>query len=161
MKKISTRLSVIFMLIFLCNSVSAQTVLRGVVTAGKEPIVRASVAMQGTTVGTSTDMDGAFSLNSPVDTGALVIRFIGFLPSRINFSDTNFDLGTVVLNADNSQNLGEVVVVVKGVIDIADRKSPIETSTITTLEIQENQLGNVVFPKVMKTTLSEFRSYEA
>ncbi|MBD1431336.1 TonB-dependent receptor [Sphingobacterium sp. DN00404] len=161
MKKISTRLSVIFMLMLLCNAVSAQTVLRGVVTDGKEPIVGASVAIQGTTVGTSTDGSGVFTLNSPIDVGTLIVRFLGFLPHEVNFSENGADLGTIILNADNSQNLDEVVVVGKGVIDIADRKTPIAASTITPLEIQEKGLGNVEFPEVMKNTPSVYVADQA
>ncbi|NGM66986.1 TonB-dependent receptor [Sphingobacterium sp. SGR-19] len=149
------------MLVFLCHAVSAQTVLRGVVTDGKEPIIGASIAIQGTTVGTSTDSNGAFSLNSPVDAGTLVIRFLGFLPAEVNFPGGATDLGTIVMNVDNSQNLGEVVVVGRGVIDIADRKTPIAASTITPLEIQEKGVGNVEFPEIMKNTPSVYVADQA
>lgn len=150
------------MLIFLCNAVSAQTVLRGVVTDGNEPITGASVSIQGTTVGTSTDGNGVFSLNSPIDAGTLIVRFLGFLPSAVSFSENSTDLGTIILKADDAQNLGEVVVVGRGIIDIAeDRQTPIAVSTITPLEIQEKGVGNVEFPEIMKNTPSVYVSNQA
>src|SRR5690606_36829424 len=81
--------------------------------------------------------------------------------AEVNFSGGTNDLGTIVLNADNSQNLGEVVVVGRGVIDIADRKTPIAASTITPLEIQEKGVGNVEFPQVMKNTPSVYVADQA
>lgn len=161
MKKISTKLLAIFMLVFLGNTVMAQTVLEGLVTDGSVAIVGASVSIQGTTVGTSTDINGAFTLNAPVESGTLVIRFLGFVPSEVRFSSAHTNLGTIILKADDSQNLGEVVVVGRGVIDIADRKTPIAVSTITPLEIQEKGVGNVEFPEVMKNTPSVYVADQA
>lgn len=72
-----------------------------------EPIIGASVAVEGTTLGSACDVDGAFTLN--VESGqTLIISYIGYATQRIPVaSRTYFD---IVLKEDVAQ-LDEVVVV--------------------------------------------------
>ena len=54
----------------------------GVVTSEEDglPVVGASVVVKGTTVGTTTDMDGKFTLNNvPSSAKTLTISFIGMV----------------------------------------------------------------------------------
>lgn len=71
-----------------------------------EPIIGASIVVKGTTIGTVTDFDGAFSLDVPSSAKTLVISFIGMesqeLPVRTPLH--------VVMKA-SSMALEEVVVV--------------------------------------------------
>src|SRR5690606_10542486 len=118
MKKISTQLVTLFSMLLLCNVAWAQTVLRGVVTDGTNPVAGASVLVQGTSAGTSTDANGAFTLNSPKSSGVLIFRVLGFNTSEIKFAEGQSDLGTIVLQAqEDGEAIGEVVVIGK------DRKS--------------------------------------
>lgn len=50
-----------------------------------EPVVGASVVVQGTTLGTSTGLDGAFSLQipAPAETDELHVNFIGYEPAVV------------------------------------------------------------------------------
>src|SRR5690606_18288472 len=115
----------LFMMLFICNVAWAQSVLRGIVTDGTNPVAGASVLLQGTSTGTSTDVNGAFTLNSPASSGVLTIRVLGFNSAELRFSEGQTDLGTIVLTAKESgEEIGEVVVIGKGIIDIADRKTP-------------------------------------
>ncbi len=162
MKKISTQLVTLFSMLLLCNVAWAQTVLRGVVTDGTNPVAGASVLVQGTSAGTSTDANGAFTLNSPKTSGVLIFRVLGFNTSEIKFAEGQSDLGTIVLQAqEDGEAIGEVVVIGKGIIDIADRKTPIAVSTITPLEIQEKSGANVEFPELMKNTPSIYVADQA
>jgi TonB-linked SusC/RagA family outer membrane protein len=68
----------------------------------------ANVILKGTTVSTSTDFDGQFSINSPSN-GVLAISFMGYVTVETSISGR--DQINVKLNPD-SQNLQEVVVVV-------------------------------------------------
>ena len=162
MKKISTQLVTLFSMLLLCNVAWAQTVLRGVVTDGTNPVAGASVLVQGTSAGTSTDANGAFTLNSPKSSGVLIFRVLGFNTSEIKFAEGQSDLGTIVLQAqEDGEAIGEVVVIGKGIIDIADRKTPIAVSTISPLEIQEKSGANVEFPELMKNTPSIYVADQA
>ncbi|MFD1770269.1 TonB-dependent receptor [Sphingobacterium suaedae] len=162
MKKISTKLTAIFVLMLLCNVAWAQLALRGIVTDGQLPIAGASVSIKGTGTGVSTDTEGRFTLDATSDAGTLVIRFIGYAPKEVKFSNLNNDLGTIVLSSSGSQDLEEIVVIGKGLIDIAkDRKTPVAVSTIRLTEIQEKAAGNVEFPEVMKNTPSVYVADQA
>ncbi|MFD1770270.1 TonB-dependent receptor [Sphingobacterium suaedae] len=114
----------------------AQRVLTGKISDGVQPIAGASVSVSGTTTGTSSDAYGNFSITTPQENGSLEIRFLGFLTKLVNFSSSS-DLGTIVLEASSMQSLDEIVVVGRGVIDIAEgRKTPIAVSTIRQEEIE-------------------------
>jgi hypothetical protein len=44
------------------------------------------VTIKGTKTGTATDFEGKFSINTTVNSGELVISFIGFQPKTVKFS---------------------------------------------------------------------------
>jgi TonB-linked SusC/RagA family outer membrane protein len=101
-------------LLFFCCSpwVNAQTnrSIQGTVIekSTNEAIPGASVQIQGTTVGTVTDLDGQFTLNVATEGPVLVVSFIGFATQEIPVGNrSNF---TVYLESELS-NLQEVVVV--------------------------------------------------
>ena len=93
-------------------SVSAQTGttinVRGTVTdTGGEPIIGASILLQGTTSGVVTDYDGNFSIQAPGN-GTLVISYVGYVTQTIGIQDRNNI--NVILQEDN-ELLDEVVVI--------------------------------------------------
>lgn len=45
---------------------------------GKEPLIGASILIEGTTMGTVTDIDGTFSLNAPTECVNLTVSYTGF-----------------------------------------------------------------------------------
>lgn len=91
----------------------AQTkTINGIVLSAEneEPIIGASVyAKETPTIGTTTDLDGRFSLEIPTNTTVLVISFIGMLPEEVPPTD-NME---IVLQTD-TRNLEEVVVTAMG-----------------------------------------------
>ncbi|MEJ5056186.1 TonB-dependent receptor [Sphingobacterium sp. MYb382] len=124
-----------FMLI--SNASFAQRMLTGRITDGTSPIAGASILVSGTKTGSSSDAEGNFSINSNLESGQLEIKFLGYLSQLVKFSK-NKDLGTIVLAPSDNQSLEEVVVVGRGVIDIAEgRMTPIAVSTIRQTEIEE------------------------
>ncbi|MFA6871002.1 MAG: TonB-dependent receptor [Bacteroidaceae bacterium] len=73
-----------------------------------EPIIGASVVVEGTTNGTITDFDGNFSLKAPV--GAVVkINYLGYIAQQITVSNATTALSIVL--AEDMQKMDEVVVV--------------------------------------------------
>ncbi|PPL00384.1 Outer membrane receptor proteins, mostly Fe transport [Parapedobacter indicus] len=153
--------TLVALFVVLSNYSWAQRVLTGKVTDGIDPIVGATVTVRGSLGGTSTDSEGNFSLSTDVTSGELVIRILGFSSRTVPFSAES-NLGTIVLTVSDSQSLEEVVVVGRGIIDIAeDRKTPIAVSTISRTEIQNKGVGNVEFPEIMKNTPSVFVANQA
>ncbi|MCW3786709.1 SusC/RagA family TonB-linked outer membrane protein [Plebeiibacterium sediminum] len=100
-----------FMVIIFSTSVYGQDtrLITGVVTDEQdEPVVGATVVVEGTTVGIITDFNGEFSLNVPNDATTLVISFIGLQTQNIALAGkTTFK---VVLAAE-TELLEDVIVV--------------------------------------------------
>src|SRR5690606_24316811 len=121
----------------LSNHSWAQRVLTGKVTDREGPVAGATVLVKGTSSATATDSDGNFSLSTDVESGELIVRILGFTSKSVPFS-SQANLGTIILTSSDSQSLEEVVVVGRGIIDIAeDRKTPIAVSTVSRAEILE------------------------
>lgn len=94
----------------LAGTAYARTIKGTVIDASNnEPIVGASVFVKGTQVGTSTDIDGNFSLNAPESAKTLSITYIGMIPQEVAIADNL----TISLQPQAS-SLDEVVVVAYG-----------------------------------------------
>jgi TonB-linked SusC/RagA family outer membrane protein len=100
-----------------------------------EPIIGANVMIKGTTTGTSTDVDGKFSIDA-LPNAILVISYVGFVQKEVPLSGrTNV---SVVLEED-AQTLNEVVVVGYG----TQKKGEI-TSSITSMKAADFNKAPVV-----------------
>lgn len=102
-----------------------------------EPIIGANVIQKGTTNGTMTDLDGAFSLNVP-NNATLVISFIGYNSMEVNVAGKSKI--TVTLKED-TQKLEEVVVVGYGT-----QKKVTVTGAVTAIgadEITQAPVANI------------------
>lgn len=76
-----------------------------------EPLIGVSVIIKGTTTGTMTNTDGAYSINA-TPTATLVFSFIGFNTQEILVGDTN--VHNIILKEDDKQ-LDEVIVTALGI----------------------------------------------
>ncbi|WP_088324612.1 TonB-dependent receptor [Polaribacter tangerinus] len=125
-------------LFFISATILGQTKITGtVVDQSGEPLPGASVLVKGTKNGTSTDFDGKFSLTASKSSGKLVVSFIGYTTREVSFTAANANLKPIQLKED-ANSLDEIVVVGKGVIDLAGgRKTPVAVSTIKAEEIQK------------------------
>ncbi len=84
-----------------------------VVDAGGRPVVGASVLVAGTTVGTSTDAEGRFSLSVPSpSTSRLTINFLGYAPQEIEIG-TRTEFRVVLEEA--AEEIDSVVVTALGI----------------------------------------------
>lgn len=93
----------------------AQTVVRGTVTTAEEgggPIPGVSVVVEGTTVGTTTDSNGQYSLTVENLNVTLIFRFIGFIEQRVPVNGRS--VIDVVLQP-SLEEVGEVVVTALGI----------------------------------------------
>ena len=99
-------------ILFALTSVFAQNKqVSGTVTGSDgSPIVGATVVVEGTSLGTSTDMQGKYTLAAPVN-GTLVFSFIGYEDTKIAIN------GKTAVNAslkEASKSIDEVIVVAFG-----------------------------------------------
>lgn len=122
-------------IIFLLSSlamVKAQSV-SGTVMAEGSPLPGASLLIKGTTQGTTTDIDGRFSINAS-PTSTLVFSYVGYQSQEIlvgNQSEINVVLST-------SNELEEVVVIGYG----TQKKSDLTGSVSSVSSKQINQVPN-------------------
>lgn len=82
-----------------------------------EPIPGVTVILKGTSVGTTTEVDGRYTLEVPDRNGTLSFSFIGYTTQEIAIG--NRSLIDVRL-ADDMQDLGEVVVIGYGTVKKSD-----------------------------------------
>ena len=127
MSFIKTMVKPFLMLILIsCLSLSAyaQGTVKGTVTDEiGEPVVGATVRVDGTDVGTITDLDGAFSVSaSPQAT--LSISYVGFQPQKVRVAGRQ--QVNIVLKED-SETLRDVVVVGYGTMKKSDISGSVAT----------------------------------
>ncbi|HRV84383.1 MAG TPA: TonB-dependent receptor plug domain-containing protein, partial [Saprospiraceae bacterium] len=110
MKMFTNLKLVLSMLCLVTASVYGQFTAKGVVidNAG-DPLIGASVVVQGTTIGVTTEIDGSFSLAVPENEVVLEISFIGYETQRLSVNSASGML-TITLE-DATTQLNEVVVV--------------------------------------------------
>lgn len=85
----------------------------GIVTAaeGGEPVIGASVLVEGTTVGAITDIDGNFVIDKvPANAKSLIVSYIGMVTQRVEIRPGRI----VVVMRTDSKTLDEVVVTAMG-----------------------------------------------
>ncbi|MCT4672881.1 MAG: TonB-dependent receptor [Prolixibacteraceae bacterium] len=131
---------------FASTKKTPQNSLEGTIQCNNEKLPFVSVFIQGTTVGTASDMNGNFKLdNLPIGTHTVVCQAVGYKPSRkeiniksgqdikLNFSlkEDNIGLDQVVITANrNETNRKEAAVIVNSI----SPKLFTQTSAITLSE---------------------------
>ena len=108
-------LPVLFALIIsLCASAQGKMIHGVVVDNQSEPLMGASVIVKGAATGTSTDLDGNFSLR--VNDGAtLVVSYIGYISQEVSAVD-----GMRIILKENAEVLEDVVVIGYGTVKKSD-----------------------------------------
>ncbi len=105
---------------------------------GASIVVQGSQESTGSTIGTTSDMDGSFTLRVPEDLNTLVVSFIGYVTQEVAI-DGRTEL-TIELQQD-IQTLGDIVVVGYGTQEEKEI-----TSSVSTLQAEEFNQGNVSDP---------------
>ena len=102
----------------LSEGCASPVVVRGMVIdeENKEPVIGASVVIDGTNKGVATNVDGQFALKLPPDT-SLVISYIGYKKQKVHVSSLlHSDDNVIVLEA--YAIVGEVVIVTPNYDDV-------------------------------------------
>jgi TonB-linked SusC/RagA family outer membrane protein len=126
--------------LILCFSMigMAQSAITGtVIDTTKQPLPGAGIVIKGTTIGTSTDFDGKFSIKaSPGD--VLAISYIGYVTKEVTIGElTNIEISLI----EDANSLDEIVVVGYGTKSKTKLISAIST-------IDEETLKKIPVPNV-------------
>ena len=106
-KKLQKTLAVLFLLCMIPIGMNAQTVKGTVNDETGEPIIGATVKVQGSNEGTVTDFDGKFSVRASSN-ATLVISYVGYVTQQVPVGGKSNI--TVTLKEDNT-TLNDVVVI--------------------------------------------------
>ncbi|MBO7487839.1 MAG: SusC/RagA family TonB-linked outer membrane protein, partial [Bacteroidales bacterium] len=145
MKRILTILAAFTASAVLSASVFAQSSkyeVKGVIVDALGPVIGATVLEQGTTNGTSTDLDGNYSLMVNSADAIVEFRCIGYTTQTFKASDVP---ATVTL-VEDAEFLDEVVVIGYGTVKKSDL-----TGSVTALRPDTKNKGVVVNPQDMLT----------
>ena len=97
--------------VHLSDSCASPVVVRGMVIGSddKEPVIGASVVIEGTNKGVATNIDGQFALKLPPET-SLVISYIGYKTKKVHVSSLlHSDNNVIVLEEDREAMLDGIV----------------------------------------------------
>ncbi|MBB6460846.1 TonB-dependent receptor [Flammeovirga kamogawensis] len=151
MKK-TTMLFLAFLISLSNYAQEASTVIKGTIIEKEtdQPVIGASIVIKGTTIGTTSDFDGNFTLKTS-KSGPVVldISFVGLqtIQQDVNLDGSEINLGNQYMPSD-AIGLAEVEVVASVAVD---RKTPVAVSTIKP-EVLEEKLGTQEFPEILKST---------
>ncbi|MDR0961900.1 MAG: TonB-dependent receptor [Mediterranea sp.] len=139
------------MLLAICSTAVAQQItVRGqlIDADNGDPLIGASVTVEGTTQGGITDIDGKFT-QQVAQGSTLVFKYVGYkdLKQKIAQQSGTVDLGTIAMHPD-VEVLNDVVVTATMAVA---RKTPIAVSTVDPVFIEE-KLGGQEIPEVLKST---------
>ncbi len=124
MKKTVARklVSLLLMFVGLQYAAAQQLNVKGTVTdPSGEPVIGASVMVEGTKTGTSTDIDGVFTVTADAK-GKLRISYIGYEPQEVAINGRK---EINIIMKENSAVLDEVVVIGYGTMDKKELTSAI------------------------------------
>ncbi|MGL4293563.1 MAG: TonB-dependent receptor plug domain-containing protein, partial [Bacteroidales bacterium] len=118
MRNTYKRIGIFSFLMMLCLTLSAQIIVTGIVkdNDGFE-VPGANIQVKGTTVGTTTDMNGNYSISVPSDKSVLVYSFVGMTQKEETVGKKRVINITL---SDNSELLDEVIVVGYGTMKKSD-----------------------------------------
>jgi hypothetical protein len=139
------RKKTLMQVLFLCllsflfqEQTKAQSSVTGVVTnARKEPLSGATVTVKGSSVGTSTDDNGRFTLNPPAGATTVVVSYTGYASKEATISGQSL---TIQLTEEAS-SLSDVVVVGYGTA----RKKDL-TGAVASVAAKDFNKGNFASP---------------
>lgn len=130
----------IFIFLLSLSAYGQQFPIQGTVRSAEheEPLQGATIAIEGTSILTISDAKGHFELRSPHAEGVVHIKYIGYLPQRIPFSDAHLE---VFLNQDDNR-VEEVQVIGYG--ETTRRLNTGSVASISAKEIEKQPVTNVL-----------------
>ncbi|WP_192821859.1 TonB-dependent receptor domain-containing protein [Rufibacter sp. LB8] len=140
--------SIVALMLLVASSAFAQRTIRGKVidAVTQESLPGASVSVKGTTDGTTTEVDGSFTLKTNAENVTLVVNYLGY--GQLEFPVSGSNAGTLRLRASEN-NINEVVVT--GNSFAIERETPVAMSTITS-EVIVEKASQQEFPELLKST---------
>lgn len=123
--------AIIFMIMSTMTVAAANHPVKGTVTDEKtsSTLIGVSVLVEGSSIGTITDVNGNFSIDVPSPNSVLVFSYVGYTSQKVKVNgQTNLN----VILAEDTRNLDEVIVVGYGV-----QKKSVVTAAISKVTAED------------------------
>lgn len=106
-KKLTSTISLLLIVMF-----ATAADIKGVVkdSETKEPLIGASVQIDGTTMGTITDLDGSFVLNGVKGETTIVVSYVSYITKKLKVNASKDTAPIEILLEPDNRQLGEVTV---------------------------------------------------
>jgi TonB-linked SusC/RagA family outer membrane protein len=137
------QLCLLFLLFFVCSNTFAQTrILTGVVKdSTNQPLVAATVTIQGTKISTTTAADGSFTIsNAPAGSINLVVSYVGYTTQTLPIGSNQTSVDVTLQSSANT--ISDVVVTALG-IKKDERKLGYSVSTVNGNQLTKARETNV------------------
>ncbi|MDA0327212.1 MAG: carboxypeptidase-like regulatory domain-containing protein, partial [Bacteroidetes bacterium] len=92
----------------LSSTVFSQKQITGKVIDSNDPLEGVSIYFEGTTIGTTSDVNGEFSIQKPENSSTLIFSYLGFIDQKVEI--TTQDVVDITMVPD-SESLDEIVVI--------------------------------------------------
>lgn len=140
MKQITLRCVMFVFAILIAGIVQAQTIsVSGTVSDTSGPLPGATVAIKGTSTGTTTDFDGNYTINNVPNDGILIFSFIGYKAQEIGVNGRS----TININLEaDAAELEEIVLIGYGTTTIKDA-----TGSVASVTSEEFNKGVIASPE--------------
>lgn len=143
------------LLLFTVNLSAQVRTVKGVVSEkGGGPLIGATVAVKGTTVGTTTDVDGSYSLQAPAGSDMLYVSYVGY---------TSVEVAITADGVVNVELVTEATSLSEVVVTVGSRSSQ-RTLTTSPLPIDIlgakdlTSTGQLTFDKALQYRVPSFNS---
>ena len=150
-KLINVKSTMILMLLLVSNVILAQEVT-GVVKDETGPLPGVSIVVKGTTIGTTTNFDGQYSINAG-NGDTLIFSYVGFDTQRIKVSGS-------VLNVSmkSGVELEEVVLVGSRTAPRSNSDTPLPIDVVSAKELAST--GQITFDKALQYRIPSFNTVQ-
>jgi TonB-linked SusC/RagA family outer membrane protein len=144
------KLLTLSLFIFLCSfsQLVAQITVSGTVTDSNDgsPLTGVNVFIKGTTIGTTTDSEGKYTLEIPDENAVLSFSYIGYLKQELSFEGSNV---ISIIMEEDVKSLSEVVVIGYGTVKKEDLTGSV--SVVTARDIQDMKVSTITEALSAKT----------
>ncbi|MCK9617408.1 MAG: TonB-dependent receptor [Lentimicrobiaceae bacterium] len=154
MKKVYRLLLLVTVMCFAVTTTFSQGVLKGSVLDAKtnESLIGATIMVIGSSTGTSSGLDGSFSLKVQKTEADIIVSYVGYISKTLTVKiKGEVNLGKIALET-NALGLEGVQVISSIAIE---RQTPVAVSSIKA-DVIEKKVGNQEFPEILRTTPSVY-----
>ena len=108
-----------------------------------EPLIGVTIQVEGTTLGTITDIDGNYSINVDPEGATLIFSFIGYEPQKVIVgSNPNINVSM----SASTEDIGEVVIIGYGQVKKEDA-----TGSVVAINADDFNQGAITSPQELVT----------